>query len=367
MFKVWMLCLVAQYTLSGLNVVPDGTTYAAPRGAATIHLGGIRQMKMHMRAPLAACLAVTSPLLLTGCGQPDSSSFQGYAEGEYVYLSAPQAGYLKALDTARGSRVAAGQPVFDVAADPDDQALAEAEARTGSANEKLKNLKEPRRPTEIAALEANLRAAEATLHLTTIQLAQQATLQGKNFVAQAKVDEARSAHDQAAAQVEAAREQIATYRATLGRQAEVRGAEADLNAAAAQAAQKRWIVERKSVVSPAPGEIAETYYRPGEWVPAGSPVVSLLPDDRRRMRFFVPEAVVATVKPGDPVEAACDGCSSPIRGKVDFIAPQAEYTPPIIYSRGSREKLVFRVEAAPDPEQAAQLRPGLPLDVRLAR
>lgn len=324
-------------------------------------------MNTRVAANISSCLAIVAPLLVAGCGQTDNGSFQGYAEGEYVYLAAPQAGYLKTLDAVRGSRVAAGQPVFGIAADPDDQALAEAEARAGSAQEKLKNLKEPRRPTEIAALEANLRAAEAARQLSGTQLEQQEALRRRNFVAQAKVDEVRSAHEQAVAQVEAARQQIATYRATLGRQAEVRGAAADAEAAAAQAAQKRWVVERKAVAAPVPGEIAETYYRPGEWVPAASPVASLLPDDRRRIRFFVPEAIVGTLKPGDRVEAACDACASPLRGTIDFVAPQAEYTPPVIYSRGSREKLVFRVEAVPDAAQAAQLRPGLPLDVRIAR
>ena len=92
---------------------------------------------------------------------------------------------------------------------------------------------------------------------------------------------------------------------------------------------------------------------------------ALLPDARRRLRFFVPETAIATLKPGQKVEARCDGCAAPIRATIDFIAPQAEYTPPVIYSRGSREKLVFRVEAAAAPEQAATLRPGLPVDVRL--
>lgn len=306
-------------------------------------------------------------LQLAGCGHDNDNGFQGYVEGEYLYLAAPQAGYLKTLDAPRGSRVASDQPAFTIAADPDDQALAEAEARAGSASEKLQNLKQARRPPEIAALEANLHAAQATQRLAAIQLQQQEALQRRHFVSQAKLDEARAAHDQAAAQVEAAQQQIATYRMTLGRQAEVKGAEADLNAATAQAAQKRWVVERKAVVAPAAGEIAETYYRPGEWVPAGAPVASLLPDNRRRLRFFVPEAVVATIKPGDAVEASCDGCAAPIKATVDFVAPQAEYTPPVIYSRGSREKLVFRVEALPPADQAARLRPGLPVDVRLAR
>ncbi|MBK8508658.1 MAG: HlyD family efflux transporter periplasmic adaptor subunit [Candidatus Competibacteraceae bacterium] len=312
-------------------------------------------------------LCALAALLSTACGQDADNSLQGYVEGEYVYLAAPQSGYLKTLDAARGSRVTVGQPVFALAAEPDEQALAEAEARAESAKEKLLNLQGPRRPSEIAALEATLRAAEANLRFANSQLAQQDALQRKNFVSQSKVDEARSARDQASAQVEAAKQQITTYRTTLGRRAEVAGAEAEVKAATAQAAQKRWLVERKSVTAPAEGEVFETYYQPGEWVPAGSPVASLLPDARRRVRFFVPEPLIATLKSGASIEASCDGCPAPIRARVDFIAPKAEYTPPVIYSRGAREKLVFRVEAAPAPEDARRLHPGLPVDVRLLR
>jgi len=304
--------------------------------------------------------------LLAACGKDAPPSYQGYVEGEYLYLAAPQAGYLKSLDAPRGSRVAAGQPLFAIAADPDVQALDEAEARAGSAREKVENLKEPHRPPEIATLEANLLAAQAALRLARTRLQQQEALARAKFVSQAALDEARSAFEQASAQVEAARQQLLSYRITLGRQAEVRGAEADLQAAAALAAQKRWAVERKAVAAPAAGEVAETYYRPGEWVAAGAAVASLLPDTRRRLRFFVPETALAGLRPGQAVEAGCDGCAAPIRATIDFIAPQAEYTPPVIYSRGSREKLVFRVEAAPAAEQAASLRPGLPVDVRLA-
>jgi hypothetical protein len=133
--------------------------------------------------------------------------------------------------------------------------------------------------------------------------------------------------------------------------------------ASAQVAQKRWQVEKKIALAPTAGEITETDYRPGEWVPAGQAVVSLLPDDQRRIRFFVPETLIDGIHLGSKVEATCDGYASPIQAQVSFIAAQAEYTPPVIYSRGSREKLRFRVEAMPAPEQAARLRPGLPVDI----
>lgn len=310
-----------------------------------------------------SALAILLVALAGACSQKTQDSFQGYIEGEFVYLAAPQAGYLKTLDAPRGSRVAAGQQVFAIAPEPDRQALAEAEARTGSAQERLENLKEPRRLPEIASLEAQVRAAETALQLAETQLRQQEALAKANFVSQARLDEARANRNRSAAELDSARQQLTTYKATLGRQAEVRGAQADLAAAAAQAEQRRWQVDRKNVAAPSPGEIADTYFRPGEWVGAGQPVASLLPDARRRVRFFVPETALARFQPGQWIEARCDGCAAPIRARVDFVSPQAEYTPPVIYSRETREKLVFRVEAAPVPEQATQLRPGLPVDV----
>ena len=53
-----------------------------------------------------------------------------------------------------------------------------------------------------------------------------------------------------------------------------------------------------------------------------------------------------------------------LTGKVNFISPQAEYTPPVIYSRDSRAKLVFMVEIVFDPQTAANLHPGQPVDVQ---
>ncbi|MGE0808919.1 MAG: HlyD family secretion protein [Burkholderiaceae bacterium] len=326
---------------------------------------GRRARHQRPSSRLAATALIALSILISGCQRPEVSGFQGYIEGEYLYLAAPQPGYLQSLDAIRGSRVGPGQPVFSIAADPDVQALAQADAQARAARERMQNLKEPRRAPEIAALEAAVRSAESGLALAQTRLRQQQALAQRNFVSKAALDQALTEQAQAQAQLDAARQQLSSYRSSLGRDAEVRGAEAELQAADALAAQKRWAVERKNVSAPAAGEVTETYYRPGEWVPAGSPVVALLPDARRRLRFFVPETSLARLSAGQLVEASCDGCAAPIRATIDFIAAQAEYTPPVIYSRGNREKLVFRVEAAPAAEQAASLRPGLPIDVRL--
>jgi HlyD family secretion protein len=225
---------------------------------------------------------------------------------------------------ARGSRVAASAPVFSVEAVPEQQGLREAEARADSARQKAQNLSEPRRPSEVAAIEAQLRAAQAALALSTRQVEQAEALAASKFVSDARVDEARAAKARDAAQVEAVRQELATTRITVGREAEVRAAQAEAEAAVAQVAQKKWQVDRKLVTAPLAGEITEIYYRPGEWVAAGAPVASLLPDARRRLRFFVPETAIATLRPGQTVEARCDGCAKPIRATIDFIAPHID-------------------------------------------
>lgn len=310
-------------------------------------------------------ITLTGLLCFIACNDVKEPYFQGYVEGDYLYLAAPSAGYLNALNVDRGTYVAAGTIAFSIDDDPEQYELTEAEAQMISAQEKVVNLQEPHRENEIAVMEAQLRTKQANLGFAEAQLKRMEDLVQKGFVSKAGMDEARSVRDDNAAQVQAANEQLAVYRITLGRQPEIRGAEADLKAASAKIKQKRWRVDTKSVAAPSNGQITETYYRPGEWVQAGQPVLSLLPDDRRRIRFFVAENQVAKIHLGQQVEAECDGCQSPIRATVTFISAQSEYTPPVIYSRETRANLVFRVEAVPAPSDARKLHPGLPMDVRL--
>ncbi|MDD5056975.1 MAG: HlyD family efflux transporter periplasmic adaptor subunit [Sideroxydans sp.] len=259
--------------------------------------------------PSRLLLLALSCALLAACGESAAPFYQGYAEGEWLYLAAPQGGYLETLNVARGARATKGGKAFTLSSEQNA-------ARNDSST---------------AALEAQLRAAESALKFANAQLKRQQELAKQNFASASRTDELLSAQSQAAAQVRVLREQLGN----------------------------------KTVQIPESGEVSETYYRPGEWVPPGQPVMSLLPDDKRRIRFFVPETQLANTAIGQSIEARCDGCAAPIAATINFIAAQAEYTPPVIYSQGSREKLVFRVEAIPSPQDAARLRPGLPLEVTL--
>jgi HlyD family secretion protein len=120
---------------------------------------------------------------------------------------------------------------------------------------------------------------------------------------------------------------------------------------------------RRTVASPVTGTVQQVYFRPGEVVPAGRAIVSLLPPGNLKVRFFVPEPVLAHVSYGDVVSVRCDGCAQDLKARVSFISGSAEFTPPVIYSLEERSKLVFLIEALPDrPEK---LRVGQPIDVAL--
>src|SRR4029077_15073574 len=122
-------------------------------------------------------------------------------------------------------------------------------------------------------------------------------------------------------------------------------------------------LSRRKVFSPVDGTVQEIYYRPGEMVPAGRPVLALLPPGNIKVRFFVPETALPSVDYGDTIKIHCDGCAADLTAHISFIAKQSEFTPPVIYSLDERSKLVFLVEALPDKTGA--LRGGQAVDVSL--
>jgi HlyD family secretion protein len=138
-----------------------------------------------------------------------------------------------------------------------------------------------------------------------------------------------------------------------------------VEAALAQLQQAEWRLTRKTVAAPVRARVADVLYREGEMVEAGMPVVSLLAPQYVRARFFVPQPALGRLRIGQRVSLRCDGCASDIGAVISFIAPEAEYTAPLIYSQENRATLVFMVEARPDAAGATLLHPGQPLEVRL--
>ena len=300
-------------------------------------------------------------VLLAGCQQADDAYWQGYVEGEYVMLASPYAGQLQKLHVRRGEQAAAGKPMFALEQESERAARLEAEQRVKSAQARMENLGVPKREPEIEALRADLRQAQAARKLSESTFSRESNLLASGATSQLRYDEARTAAERDRARVAEAEAQLRQAQMPVGRDAERKAAESEVETARASLAQAAWRLEQKSVAAPVAGLVQDTYFVEGEWVPAGRPVVSLLPPGNIKVRFYVPEPVLASLAIGKEVRVSCDGCPAPVNGKISYISSQAEYTPPVLYSKESRSKLVFLVEAR---LEGGALRPGQPVDVR---
>jgi HlyD family secretion protein len=148
-----------------------------------------------------------------------------------------------------------------------------------------------------------------------------------------------------------------------GTQANLDSAVSALRVAEARVATSQTRLMRRSGFAPVSGSIQQIYFREGEMVPAQRPVLSIMPPGNMKVRFFVSEPDLPRVALGDEVRVACDNCAGDLTAKIYFIATQAEYTPPVIYSLDERNKLVYVVQARPDRPDS--LKVGQPVSVFL--
>jgi HlyD family secretion protein len=310
----------------------------------------------------AGVIATLSAALFSGCNPSAPDRLQGYIEGEFVYVSAPRAGRLAALHVQRGAQVKSNDLLFVLEAVPEKTAVDEAARRLHQARATLADLKKGQRPSEIAAISAQLKQSQAALQLSEREWARQETLWQTGVTTEQEIDQARSIRDRARERVAELEAELQT--AQLGaRPDQVAAAEANVKALQAVLARAEWDLaqQRQSAVGDA--MVFDTLYRKGEWVSSGRPVVMLLPPDNLKLRVFVSEARLGAIQPGDPVQVFVDGAGGAVTGRVSFISPKAEFTPPVIYSRENRRKFVFLVEAGFQPAVAARLHPGQPVEV----
>ncbi|MES2015192.1 MAG: HlyD family efflux transporter periplasmic adaptor subunit [Pseudomonadota bacterium] len=306
--------------------------------------------------------AFSLPLLLAACSQPVENSFPGYAEGEFVRLGAPLAGTLVKLNVRAGDSVAAGAQAYVLEQASETAARQEAQSRVGRAEALLADLQKGARSSELDAVKADLKAAEAAQALSRANLERDRKLVSDQFISRARLDQSTAALAADRARVEQAAARLRTAQSSA-RSDQVAAATKEVDAARAQLAQAQWRLDQKAQTVPSAGVVTDVAFRVGEFVPAGAPVLTILPPANIKARFFVPEARLGQLKLGQAASIACDGCPGPIAARITFISPQAEFTAPLIYSKENRASLVFMVEATPNPGQAAVLHPGQPLTV----
>lgn len=250
------------------------------------------------------------PLLLIGC-QPTTSSLQGYIEGEYQYITSTTSGILKTLYVQRGDFISQGANLFTL----EDIEL----------NVAIENAK------------AEIRQAKALLKETTSAYHSRQKLIQSHAISQSELDQKEAEYTSSKARVEASQQKLISAERKL---------------------------EESRPKAMANAYVENTYFVPGEFIEVGKAVISLLPPEKIKIRFFLPQSQLPKINTGKYITISCDGCAKKIKAKIIYIAKQAEYTPPVIYSTESRQKMVFMVEAKPDEIEPC-LHPGLPVDINI--
>jgi HlyD family secretion protein len=285
-------------------------------------------------------------------GPRQERQLSGYIEGDSLFLAAPVAGTVGSLTAQEGDRVAAGAQLFTI--DPATLSAQGEQARAQVLSARTQ-IATAAANAQQADAEANAAAADADRARRDLARLQSVKRDDPAAVASKDIDAAQATLREANARLAAARQTAAARRSQIAsaqaQESQARGGEREVAIRVGQLAPP----------APAAGRIEDVFYRPGEWVAANQPVVSLLPDDRIKIRFYVPEQQVARYRPGKTVRFACDSCASGLTAKISYVSPRPEFTPPVIFSRDSRDRLVFMVEAM--PAKAANLMPGLPVDV----
>jgi HlyD family secretion protein len=323
-----------------------------------------RQMALLLGVLIAA--AIGAGLWWTR-GAPAPTAWHGYAEADYVKVGPTQQGLLTEINVTRGAEVGVGTPLFAQDETADRAARDQAARQLQQARDQLANLEAAGKPTEIEQAEANLADARATVERTKVDLDRAESLIKDGAITAQTLDQRRSDYRSATARVAAMQAALAQARAPMGRQGEIEAQRAAVDATKAALEMAEWRLSQRRMTSPVAARVADVLARPGETMAAGAPVVSLLPPGNIFVRFFVPEVDLARMHRGDTVHLACDGCREDVDAVISFVSPQAEYTPPVIYSEESRAKLVYLIEARPPPERAVLLNPGQPVMVLPAR
>ena len=291
---------------------------------------------------------------------PDS--YQGYIEVDWHYVAAPQAGWLASSSLKRGDLVAKGDVLFELDNELQQAQLEQAQANARQAQSSAADISKGARPAEINVLQAQLDQAQANFERAKSERDRVLPLVERDIEAKVRGDQVNAEYARTKAAVVAAQEAINVAK-LAGRQDAVLAAQSAKASADAAVAAAKWQVQQRTIAAPIDAKVEDVFYTAGEYVVAGSPVLALYSDQALLAHFFVSQAQLPTLKVGQTVWVSSDGLAKPIKAQIAFVAATPEFTPPIIYSVGSREKLVFRVEAK--LTSADGLHAGLPVQISL--
>lgn len=301
--------------------------------------------------------------LISGCAA-DAALAVGYVEGEYVLLAPTEIARVEAVLVERGDHVDAGEPVALTQKRDAELAVAQAEAALAEATAELADLKQGKRPEEINVIEATLASAEAARKQAERVLGRTEDLNQRGIATDAELDDARTSLETAAAAVREAEANLAVA-GLPARPETIEAAEKRREQAEAALEEAKWRLSERTIRADAPGRITDLVRTAGDVAGPQAPVISMLPEGAVKLKLYVPEETLSSIAVGTRLAVRCDGCPPDLFAEISYIAPEPEFTPPVIYSPETRQKLVHLVEARP-AEEAKALQPGQIVDVRIA-
>jgi HlyD family secretion protein len=307
---------------------------------------------------ITAWFAALLTAIIPGFGDDPTPVYNGYVEADFIYVAPSVTGRLQNLSVVEGETIAAGQFLFEMDTSKQQATLRAAKAKIALAEANLRNLETGSREAEIDVIRASLEEATAAQALAQSRLTRTENLFDRGIVTQARVDTDRAALDQANAHVSQLGAQL-NVAELPARDEQVLAARATLDAARADADHAAAQLDDMRVTSPVQGRIEKVYFEAGEVAAAGTPVISILPPGVLKVLFYLPEPERSAFTTGQTLALSCDGCPDTITATITRIASDPQFTPPIIYSRDQRSRLVFRAEALLD--QSTTLLPGQPV------
>jgi HlyD family secretion protein len=296
---------------------------------------------------------------------PAEETVVGYVEGEYVAVAPIDVARIESESVRRGDALKAGAPIAQVECEDARIALRNAEAALTQTESDLANILYGRRPEEIAALDASLKAAQVTADDAQRTFLRRQNLLERGYASQADFDAAKTAYDVAVAR---ARELFANLEVAKlpARADEIASAKAKVEQAQAARDSAKWRLDQRSLAAPSDGYVSDIVRRVGDVAGPQAPVVSFLPNGAIKLKVYVPEARLAGLSLGQKLAVRCDGCEAGLSAEITYIAREPEFTPPVIYSLESRQTLVYLIEARAGPNKPLKLQPGQIVDVSFA-
>ena len=312
------------------------------------------------KSPLYFCFL----LFLPGCYQAETLSLTGYAHGEFIYLSFPFTETVEQLFVKKGDVVNKGQTLMKVDDFSALNALQIAEKRVQAEKSLLHKLETGERQAALDVIQAQLDRAQSAASLAKSQLARKNQLYKQKLLSVADWEKTKAEYAQKKNQVTELSHQLALKNLPASDN-EINHQKSQLETAILQHDKARWDFQHTTLLAPQDAVVYDILYRRGERPVAGKPVITLLPKNNIKFRFYIPEKRLGKIHNGTPVKISCDGCNKPIKGYVNYISARAEFSPPVIYSTQRREKLLFMAEAIPVKEGLFFIKPGQPITLEV--